>query len=50
MGGSRVIVGASAAHQVRLDTVEVKSSHTVMLSHPRAVAKLILAAARHAGG
>jgi hypothetical protein len=28
----------------------VKSSHTVMLSHPGAVTKLILAAARRAGG
>ncbi len=38
------------AKRARAHTVEVKSSHTVMLSHPGAVAKLILAAARHAGG
>jgi pimeloyl-ACP methyl ester carboxylesterase len=38
------------AKRARAHTVEVKSSHTVMLSHPRAVAKLIRAAARNAGG
>jgi pimeloyl-ACP methyl ester carboxylesterase len=38
------------AKRARAHTVEVKSSHTVMLSHPGAVTKLILAAARHAGG
>jgi pimeloyl-ACP methyl ester carboxylesterase len=34
------------ARRAQAHTVEVKSSHTVMLSHPGAVTKLILAAAR----
>ena len=38
------------AKRARAHTVEVKSSHTVMLSHPGAVTKLILAAARNTGG
>jgi pimeloyl-ACP methyl ester carboxylesterase len=37
------------AKRAHAHTVEVKSSHTVMLSHPGAVTKLILAAARDTG-
>ncbi len=35
------------ARRAGSDTVEVRSSHFVMLSHPRAVTRLVLRAARH---